>query len=572
MTRRRFLRSAGIGAVGLWAARGTGLASAASAAAGASPPEFPAGIEVYRETYENWSGDIRAPDVWTCAPRTAADVASVANWAFRNGFRVRARGMRHGWSPLTIPAGDRPPPRVMLVDTTRHLNAMGAIHDDAVTAQAGASMGALLEGMHAAGLGFTSVPSTGEITVGGVLAVNGHGSAVPARGERRDGRRSYGSLSNRVRWFRAVVWERRSSRYVLRSFDRSHPDAAAFLTHLGRAFVTDVALRPEPERSLRCVSHVDIPAGELLAMPGSSAAAGRTYRRLVDEAGRIEVIWYAFTENPWVKVWSVAPTRPASARIVSGPYNYPFSDNIPAELGSLADRVVKSSGSLTPQFGRSMYAATVAGLQAFRAYDLWGASKDLLQYVRPSTIRVAEFGFAVVTRRCDVQRVVAEFAAEYQRRLASEASRGRFPVNVGIQIRSTGLDDPADVAIRGATAPSLSALRPRSDHPEWDTAVWFNVLTFPETAGANAFCTGLERWAARNYTGSYGSVRPEWSKGWAFTDRGAWTDASALGERIPGSFRAGHADGEGWDGARERLHRHDPHRIFTNPLLDALLR
>lgn len=29
-----------------------------------------------------------------------------------------------------------------------------------------------------------------------------------------------------------------------------------------------------------------------------------------------------------------------------------------------------------------------------------------------------------------------------------------------------------------------------------------------------------------NYTGSYATLRPEWSKGWGYTDTAAWQDSS----------------------------------------------
>jgi FAD/FMN-containing dehydrogenase len=557
LSRRRFLGSAGAAAAGLWLAQ-SGLARAA---APPGPGGFPGGIDVYRETYENWSGEIHVPNVWTCAPRSASDVVAVANWAVRNGFRVRPRGMRHNWSPLTIPAG-ADTERVLLVDTTRFLNRVEVRSRGAVAVQTGATIAVLLQAMRDEGLGFMSVPSTGEITVGGVLAVGGHGSSLPARGESGGPSRSYGSLSNRVASLRAVVWDRRGGRFVLRRFERTDPDVGPFLAHLGRAFLTDVTLQGEPHRNVRCESLVDVPARELMGMPGSG---GRTYASLVEPSGQAEVIWYAFTDNPWVKVWTPEATRPASSREVTGPYNYPFSDNLPAELASLADRMVTTSAWLTPAFGRSMYAATVAGLEAYRALDLWGASKDVFMYVRPTTIRVSEFGIAVLTRRRDLQRVIAEFSSEYARRLEAEARQGRYPVSVGLQFRSTGLDQPEYSGVDGARPPTLSALAPRAERPEWDTAVWFNLLSFPDTAGADAFKAGLERWAVRHFAGSFATVRPEWSKGWAFTSRGAWSDGAAMSRRIPASF-------EGWDDAVATLERYDPHRVFSNSLLDVLAR
>jgi hypothetical protein len=40
-----------------------------------------------------------------------------ANWAQANGYRLRAKGMSHGWSPILLPAGNTGAGYVLL-DTT----------------------------------------------------------------------------------------------------------------------------------------------------------------------------------------------------------------------------------------------------------------------------------------------------------------------------------------------------------------------------------------------------------------------------------------------------------------------
>jgi FAD/FMN-containing dehydrogenase len=82
------------------------------------PPGFPSGIQVVQETFENWAQMIDVPNLWTCIPDTEADVVRVCNWAAGAGFTVRARGMMHTWSPLTVVNGQSPA-NVMLVDMTK---------------------------------------------------------------------------------------------------------------------------------------------------------------------------------------------------------------------------------------------------------------------------------------------------------------------------------------------------------------------------------------------------------------------------------------------------------------------
>ncbi|MFE4579633.1 cholesterol oxidase substrate-binding domain-containing protein [Streptomyces chartreusis] len=526
-------------------------------------PDFPAEVALYRTAYRNWVGEITADGLWACAPGGPEQVVAVVNWAWRHGRRVRARGASHGWSPLTITPGMPSDAPVLLVDTAAHLTGLSLESPTSVRAGAGVTLEALLTYLEEHGLGVTATPAPGNLTLGGALAVDAHGTAVPARGESRLPGHTYGSLSNLVLSLTTVVWDEDSGAYTLRTYDRDEADCAALLTHLGRSLVTEVVLRVGANTNLRCVSRTDIPAGELFGAPG---AGGRTFESFLDRAGRVETIWFAFTEHPWLKVWSVSPTRPPVSRHVSRPYNYPFSDSVPTPVAELVGRIV-SDGAwyLAPVLGNAQYDAAALGLVATLSADIWGASKNTLLYLRPTTLRIATNGCAVLTGRGQVQRVVAEFTAFYRERLTAYAARGRFPVNGSVEIRVTGLDDPADAGVEGARIPLLSALRPPADRPEWDTAVWLNVLTLPGTPHAAAFLREMERFVLRTFDGGYAMARVEWSKGYAYTDDAAWSDGEVLGSVVPGSFGE-----EGWGQAAGVLERLDPHRVFGNAFLDRL--
>jgi hypothetical protein len=77
--------------------------------AGATPPGFPADVPLYKQAFQNWSGEVAVQDVWTAAPRSADDVVAIVNWARANGYRVRPRGYMHNWSPLTLDRAPAPP-------------------------------------------------------------------------------------------------------------------------------------------------------------------------------------------------------------------------------------------------------------------------------------------------------------------------------------------------------------------------------------------------------------------------------------------------------------------------------
>ncbi|MHC3470000.1 cholesterol oxidase substrate-binding domain-containing protein [Streptomyces sp. 7R007] len=557
-TRRGFLLSAAA------LAAGPVLLAADPAAAAQELPDFPAGVALYRSAYRNWVGEITADGLWACAPADAGQVVDVVNWARQHGWRVRARGMAHGWSPLTVTQGTASQAPVLLVDTATHLTGLALDSDTAVRAGTGVTMDALLAFLEEHGLGLTATPAPGDLTLGGALAVDAHGTAVPAADEQRPPGRTYGSLSNRVLSLTAVVWDADAGAYVLRTYERADADCAALLVHLGRALVTEVVLRVGADVDLRCVSRTDIPAAELFAAPGGD---GRTLAGFLDEAGRVEAIWFAFTEFPWLKVWSVSPAKPLTSRHVTTPYNYPFSDNVPTLVADLAGRMVSDAAwYLAPVLGNAQYDAAAAGLVATLSADLWGPSKNTLLYIRPTTLRVTANGYAVLTGRDRVQRVVHEFTSFYQERLTAYATLGRFPVNGSVEIRVTGLDDPAEAGVDGARAPALSALRPVDGHPEWDTAVWLDVLTLPGTPYAETFLRELERWLLDTYDGQDALTRVEWSKGWAYTDEAAWSDGEVLGTAVPASIGT-----EVWAQAVEVLDRLDPHRVFGNAFLDRLL-
>lgn len=544
--------------------------SGAQAATCATLTAFPAGIELYQQAFKNWAGDIAVDAVWTCAPRTPQDVLRVVNWALGSGYRVRPRGMMHNWSPLTLAPG-MTCPRVVLVDTTRWLKAVSIDTrrtPAAVKAQTGVSMQALLQTMENSGLGMVGHPAPGDLTLGGVLAIDGHGTCVPALGEKLPTGGTWGSVSNLVLSLTAVVWDPAAGQYVLRTFNRNDPAIAALLTHVGRSFIVEATLQAVPRHRLRCRSYVNIGNVELFAPPGSG---GRTFASFLDQSGRVETILFPFTSAPWLKVWSAAPTWPLLSRPVTGPYNYVFSDNLPPVLTTLIQQIITGHTEVTPLFGQTQAAIVAAGLASTLSFDLWGWAKDLLLYVKPTTLRVTANGYALLCRRADVQRVVHEFHTFATGLMNTYAQRGLYPMNGPIEIRVNGLDQPGEVSVAGAVPPALSALRPRPDHPEWNCAVWVDLLTLPGTAGAAAFYQELEQWIYANYSGSYAGVRVEWSKGWGYTATGAWSSTAMKSGTIPDSLSQGQAPGTEFESARSALQQLDPYRLFSSPMLDTLL-
>lgn len=544
----------------------------ADAAASCSPPAgFPGSIELYQQAFTNWAQEIIVDPLWSCAPRNPQEVLKVVNWAARAGFRVRPRGQMHGWSPLSVAPGMDCRSKVIMVDTA-HLGGLSLKSKQPAVIRAGA--GVLMEDFLTfagdRGLGVTAAPAPGDITIAGALAIDAHGTAIPADGEKRRNGHTFGSLSNLVVALTAVVWSRSRKKYVLRRYERTDREIGPLLAHVGRAFITSVEMRVGKDGNLRCVSHTDIPNDELFASPAAAGPDTRTFDSFLRDAGRAEAIWYPFTSESWLKVWSVEPKKPASSREVTTPYNYKFSDNLPIELSDATRQLILNDPSMTPSFGQLQLNTTKQGIINDQTADIWGRSKNLLLYVKPSTLRVTANGYAVHCRRRDIQRVVSEFTSYHRDHMSDYQAKGSFPSNMPVEIRVTGLDDPADVGVRNARPVALSAIRPRPDHPEFTVAVWFDILTLPGTGDLAKFYRETENWMYRNYSG-YALVRPEWSKGWGYGSTGAWSDRKMFNSRIPGSFRPKGSKANPWKTATAGLEKLDPHRLFTSPLVRQLM-
>jgi FAD/FMN-containing dehydrogenase len=572
--RRAFLQASAILGAAVWVPAFRVLPASAMGGTGCpAPPNFPTNIAVYQQAYRNWSGEISIDALWTATAVTPQDVVTLANWAHANGWRLRPRGMAHNWAPISVDPDANCETPVLLLDTTAHLTAVSidaSMSPPTVTAQTGVAMEVLHDALQAAGLGMTNCPAPGALSLGGVLTVNGHGTSVPAVGETPLPGHTFGTLSNMLRSVTAVVWDPAQQAYALRTFARSEPEMGALCVHLGRAFLVEVTMQVGANARVRCDSYRSVSAAALFAAPGSGSGAN-SFASFLDSSGRVETILYPFTDNPWLKVWKPTPVKPLLSREVSGPFNYPFSDNISPELSQLVSQIVSGSASLTPAFGATMATVTDVGLTTNLAWNLWGWSKDVQLYIKPTTLRVAECGFALSCRRSDVQRALSEFHQKYLAMQQAHRDRGEYPMNGPVEIRVSGLDRPEDCLVPGAQVPLLSAARPWPGHPEWDCVIWFNILSIPGTPIATRYYSELEEWFYANYTGDYAGVRIEWSKGWAYTEAGAYTNDFTLSSRIPASFTQGMPSNANFRTAVDILDRLDPARIFSTRLLDHLM-
>lgn len=560
---------------------------------GPTLPGFPDDIEVALGKYANWDQAIQADDIWTCYPKCKKEVETVCNWAKQYGYQVRPSGIKHGWSPLTLPTVSTPDTKVILLNLARHckkatfLPAADGL-PNRVKVEAGMTMLDLMTFLEqqaggtgsAPGYSFPHIPAPGNLTVGGVLAIDAHGTAIPVA-PNDDFAASYGSISNQILELTAVVSDPDSPKheYTSQRFKRTDPDAKLFLTHLGRALLFDVTLQVVDNYNLRCQSFTDFTPATLFAAPTvNSPVPANSFAEFLQRYGRVEIIWLRKEKNPWLHVWQVAPEKPAASTEVTAPNNYKFMQNLPDFAINLLDAILGGFPQGTPLFTSSMADFTSSALNGGWFFsptnDLWGASKNTLIYVEDSTLKVTANGYALQMRKQDVQQAVHDFTQKFAQLLTQYEGDGKYPVNSAVEIRVTSLDDPAKVQVGpggGAESPVISAIGvdELSRKNGWDVALWVDVLTIPGTASSNAFYADLEQWILEHFSKN-GRVLPEWSKGWAYTAQyGPWSNKQVLQQvrQVLTDGREGQAD---WRYEVEGLARYDQSNLFSNAFLDRL--
>jgi hypothetical protein len=81
----------------------------------------------------------------------------------------------------------------------------------------------------------------------------------------------------------------------------------------------------------------------------------------------------------------------------------------------------------------------------------------------------------------------------------------------------------------------------------------------------------MEEWTLKTFDGTWAAARPEWSKGWAFSDTASWADEHTLHDVLPERVGAGKAHGRDFGWAAQQLDALDPHGVYTNDFLKTFL-
>lgn len=527
-----------------------------------------------QEALKSWSGAHRHARPFIYVPQPASspggldwrdEIAAVATWAALNGWSVRpigkhATGTRpniqredplHNWSPLhlatdgqaTTPgdAAPIPPDTPVLYISFGALSGVEALDETAHTVRVlpGTRMFELLHflrvpspghrlwlpGADTTGIGAKAwtLPTTtapGVVSVGGVLAIGGHGTRLSPRdpaaiAAHEDPHVWPGSLSGTLLQATTLAWV--GGRFLPRTFTRADPELAAIAVSLGRAVLLDATLAIAPDYPLRTIVRkvkvADLYGQDTSAPDALSSIVRRcvgaetlSFRPAGGAVDTFVVTWERVpggTAHPWPQ----GPTALGSLTEVSQ-FLEGFADisswRLVANLAFQRAEAVANAQSATPP------APTPAG--------------HARTYVSSATYEVEPFSYALVLPEARLQEAVSAFYDMATSTIPASVDAAKH--HMALEVRVTDLDDVGCDG-RGATVPLLSVCAPPiPTSPEKHVVLWMSVLSAQNPASQRArgpYFRGLEAWLvawseARGFT-----LRPEWSKGWAYTRDGAWT-------------------------------------------------
>ena len=508
-----------------------------------SPPDL-TGME--RRSYENWSRMIRVDDVLTATPESDEEALEIVRWAAERGLRVRPVGAFHTWSPLAFEdASD-----IVVIDQSRMTGLIDFSIDPvpAATFRAGTTLAEAVRELEmidnagasdAPGWAWPDYPGVREVTLGGMLAIGAHGAGIRTRADQAD---LFGTVSNLVLGFRAIVSE--AGTYVIREFRRDDPDAAALLVHLGAAYLLSVTMRVVPNCYVG--RRVEYPDWEVAYSP---TAEEGSLQALVEEHGRVQALWFPFTQTPVVQHFTEEPF--VEGPRVTEPLTVRLSPDLPRAFTGMFTQALSHMPWLTPLVERRV----LAEMRHLSPPDQeWhGTSGNMLLYVQHDTLRVVSLAYAVHVRHDQLQVAVHALAGQFDRMLHDYAAAGHDPINSCLEMRVTDVDRAEALGIPGAVPALLSAGLPINGS---ERIIWFDLVTTPGMPRAWQFYAEFESWLWERFPGG---LRPEWSKAWAVSADGPWTDEAVLArvrERILPAV-------EIWD-------RLDDRGVYGSSLLDRL--
>lgn len=343
------------------------------------PVGFPFSPDRLRwKTFENWCSEIIVPNVPVFSPTTTAtaavavdEIVRVCNWAASCGYWVRPSGVNHGWSPFVLGPDDRPHAhRIVLIDMS------GLTHDfevdqsraefpcPVVRCSSGVLLCDLIRRLQATplkaagtaagtadktstaatGFSFPNTPSLASLTVGGVLAVGGHGTSLdprpvmPGADVATEGG-GHGCLSNRIVEMTIIAYDPAEGQYRPKTLRRRRRAPAAtgdededdelraYMCCLGRTIILHVVLAIEPSRLIRGRSYFHLTESQVFAEPTAADPVPKgSFQEYFNRTGRVDIIWFNHVDPgknvPWLRTMEDCSERPRESVEVTHQLNY----------------------------------------------------------------------------------------------------------------------------------------------------------------------------------------------------------------------------------------------------------
>jgi hypothetical protein len=528
--------------------------------------DFPRRIPVYAARIENFDGNNAADSVWHAIPWTKHDLVEIAAWAVEHRYAMRPLGNNHSWSPMQV-GGDEAR-RVILVDLKRLRTQ--EIGDDRKTARFSASL-TIEEAsrfLDRSGYALPISTAAGEVTLGGVLAVGGHGSGV-ATGPGA-------TFGHRVQSVEVLATREGNPTYQLVEFTRTDdPDFMSALTlALGSILIVEITVSIERAKvfesrteSVRMRRYLGVSPGVtgLLRWPFPSLSRSRLAKDLAGEAPKLELMWIPHQGvirgvqgmRMIRRGWKVAEHVPLELAAE----NEPYRDRLVNWAAHDTDVAVRNAlRASQPELGRRVAGdrmQTMLWASTVRADDT-ATQLSCQLYSSRFILRFHAASWCLIVRREAVGRALHRAASELMKR----QQKGSMSLDGPVEVRITQTDPDEDDTV--ALSPART---PRGVDPNDVYAVWFNILTDLGDDQAGWILHDFERWLLERAPGDDSgivAVRPEWSKGAAYDAQGRpWRDERAL-TSFRREFEA--YDRYDWKQTKRRLDTLDASHLFRSPL------
>ncbi|HVI03088.1 MAG TPA: cholesterol oxidase substrate-binding domain-containing protein, partial [Enhygromyxa sp.] len=462
----------------------------------------------------------------------------------------------HNWSPLHL---DERAADVLYVSFERITGVIEVERvDKRVRVYCGTQIADLARRLHAEGLTLPAIPAPGVISVGGAIAIGAHGSRL---NDSEPGLFEWpGTISATIAEATVIAWN--GERYVAKRLSQGMPELAFASVNLGRVLLVDVTLRVREDYCL----FVEFTRHQANVLLGAEQSPNSLSELLKHQ--NMEVLGFRAVPGTAPRMHGIAwrsTTRPP------GDWRREtFLNKFVQARGALTSLVEQLPWKLIARQAH-MKADALLDSNSVGDFEIGPAAAERI-YVTSDTLKVEPLGWALVLPRRDLQTAAHRLYRESQRLLEHSSVSERVHQHLAFELRFAELDTMGQPP--GALPPTLSVGAPvRGDGRH--VVMWVNILTIQTrlTKEARApYLRAFEEFLLAQANAEGWIARPEWSKGWAYGEREAWTwSAERMQRLLADSWPGDEHDASSWAFARATAWKLDPHGVFSTPFHDRLL-